>query len=55
VSENRTLAEVGKKVPHGVICLLSALRFHDLTTQSPHQSGLPLQDQREDPRLSIYR
>ena len=24
-------------VPKGVICLLSALRFHDLTTQAPHE------------------
>jgi predicted transcriptional regulator of viral defense system len=40
--ENRTLAEVAKKVPNGVICLLSALRFHELTTQSPHEVWLAL-------------
>jgi hypothetical protein len=27
----------GFKVPKGVICLLSALRFHKFTTQSPHE------------------
>lgn len=43
VSENRTLAEVGKKVPQGVICLLSALRFHELTTQAPHEVWLALE------------
>ncbi len=43
VSENRSLAEVGKKVPHGVICLLSALRFHNLTTQAPHQVWVALE------------
>lgn len=43
MSENRTLAEVGKKVPQGVICLLSALRFHELTTQSPHEVWLALE------------
>lgn len=43
MSENRTHAEVGKKVPHGVICLLSALRFHELTTQSPHQVWVALE------------
>jgi len=43
VSENRTLAEVGKKVPQGVICLLSALRFHNLTTQAPHQVWVALE------------
>jgi len=25
-----------KKVPHGVICLISALAFHEITTQIPH-------------------
>ena len=34
---NRTLAEACKRIPTGVICLLSALRFHDLTTQLPSQ------------------
>ncbi|MBF0391523.1 MAG: type IV toxin-antitoxin system AbiEi family antitoxin domain-containing protein [Alphaproteobacteria bacterium] len=31
-----TLAEAARIVPHGVVCLLSALQFHQLTTQSPH-------------------
>jgi len=35
--EHAALAEVAKRVPHGVICLLSALRFHDLTTQAPFE------------------
>ena len=30
------LAEVVKRVPNGVICLVSALAFHELTTQIPH-------------------
>lgn len=34
---NRTLAVTAKRMPNGVICLLSALRFHDLTTQLPSQ------------------
>ncbi len=37
VGEMHSLAEAAKRVPRGVICLLSALRFHDLTTQNPHQ------------------
>jgi predicted transcriptional regulator of viral defense system len=36
-TENRTLVEACKRVPHGVICLLSALRFHGLTTQMPFE------------------
>ena len=42
VSEHHTLAEACKRVPHGVVCLLSALRFHGLTTQSPHEVWLAI-------------
>ncbi len=41
-TENHTLAEVCKRVPHGVICLLSALRFHRLTTQMPSEVWLAI-------------
>ena len=34
-TENATLVEAASQLPKGVICLLSALRFHDFTTQSP--------------------
>lgn len=33
--EHQSFAEAARRVPHGVVCLLSALRFHELTTQSP--------------------
>lgn len=36
-TEHHSLAEAAKRVPRGVICLLSALRAHNLTTQSPHE------------------
>jgi len=36
-SERADLAEVARLVPGGVVCLLSALRFHGLTTQNPFQ------------------
>ena len=42
VSEHHTLAEACKRVPHGMVCLLSALRFHGLTTQSPHEVWLAI-------------
>ena len=35
-SQYRTLAEAAVRVPHGVVCLLSALAFHRLGTQVPH-------------------
>ena len=34
---NQSLIEVCKQIPKGVICLLSALRFHGLTTQAPFE------------------
>lgn len=34
-TELRTLAEVSKRVPEGVVCLVSALQYHELTTQMP--------------------
>lgn len=35
LGEQQMLAETARRVPHAVICLLTALRFHDLTTQNP--------------------
>ena len=35
VTERHSYAEVAKRVPEAVLCLLSALTFHELTTQSP--------------------
>jgi len=34
-SAQRSLAEVARAVPKGTVCLLSALKFHRLTTQAP--------------------
>ena len=33
--ENQSLADTAKRVPKGVVCLLSALRFHGLKTENP--------------------
>lgn len=41
-SEHWGLAEASALVPHGVVCLLSALRFHDLTTQAPFEVWLAI-------------
>lgn len=35
LSASHSLAEAARAVPHGIICLLSALQFHELTTQTP--------------------
>lgn len=49
-SENRTIAEVCKRVPTGVVCLLSALQFHRLTTQSPHEIWLAINHKSRRPK-----
>ncbi len=36
-SAQHTLAVAARAVPNGIICLLSALRVHDLGTQTPHE------------------
>ena len=48
--EYQTLAEVSRRMPHAVICLLSALRFHDLTTQSPFEVWIMVEDHAYVPR-----
>jgi predicted transcriptional regulator of viral defense system len=35
-TEHHTLAEASRRVPGGIICLLSALSFHQMTSQLPH-------------------
>jgi predicted transcriptional regulator of viral defense system len=41
-TENHSLAEAAKRVSHGIVCLLSALRFHEMTTQLPHEVWLAI-------------
>lgn len=45
------LVLVATKVPRGVLCLISALAFHDLTTQIPHEVYLAVERGTEFPRL----
>lgn len=35
ITERHSYADVAKRVPEAVLCLLSALVFHEITTQSP--------------------
>jgi len=48
---NHTLAEASKRVPHGVVCLLSALQFHKLTTQAPFEVWLAIDDKSRLPKV----
>lgn len=51
VSEHNTLAEVAIKHPQAIVCLLSALRFHDLTTQSPMEVWLAIPNKARAPKM----
>jgi len=51
VSEHNTLAEVARKHPQAIVCLLSALRFHDLTTQSPFEVWLAIPNKARAPKM----
>ena len=51
VTEHHHLAQVARRVPHGVFCLLSALRFYNIGTQSPHQVWIALDGKARRPKL----
>lgn len=46
------LVHVAKLVPHGVICLISALSFHGLTTQIPHEIWLAVERKARKPKVT---
>lgn len=50
-SENLGLALVAAAVPQSVICLLSALRFHGIGTQAPHDVWIAVKQGAARPRL----
>ncbi len=49
-TEHRTMVEACKRVPNGIVCLLSALQFHDLTTQLPFEIWLAIDRKAWRPR-----
>lgn len=51
VSALGSFAEVARKVPKGVVCLLSALRFYNLTTQAPFEVWLAIENKAAKPKL----
>lgn len=53
VTENHSLAEAAKRVSHGVVCLLSALRFHGLTTQAPSEVWLAIGWKARAPKTDV--
>jgi len=51
MSEHCSLAEVALRVPRGVVCLLSALRFHEIGTQAPFDVWLAIPNRVTPPRI----
>jgi predicted transcriptional regulator of viral defense system len=49
---NPDLVQVALLVPKAVICLISALSFHGLTTQIPHRVSISLPRRSQRPRLA---
>ncbi|MGH8133235.1 MAG: type IV toxin-antitoxin system AbiEi family antitoxin domain-containing protein [Steroidobacteraceae bacterium] len=55
LTAEHALAQVGKRVPAAVLCLLTALRLHGLTTQNPTQVWIALPEKARRPRLDYPR
>ena len=49
--EQPDLVTVTKRVPGAVVCLISALALHELTTQIPHAVDIALKQGRRRPRI----
>ncbi len=50
---NPDLATVAARIPQGIICLISALAFHEITTQIPHQVDIAVPRGTKQPRLEF--
>ena len=51
-TEHQTLIEVCQRVPKAVLCLLSALQFHEIGTQLPHDVWIALPEGSQTPALN---
>lgn len=51
LTESHSLAEACKRVPHGVVCLLSALRFHNIGAQNPFEVWLAVDRKAHRPQV----
>jgi predicted transcriptional regulator of viral defense system len=49
-TEHHSLVEASQRVSHGVVCLLSALRFHRITTQAPFEVWLAIHGKARPPK-----
>jgi predicted transcriptional regulator of viral defense system len=52
VSEHLSLLEVSRRAPNAVVCLLSALRFHEIGTQMPSEVWIAIHFKARAPRIT---
>lgn len=52
-SENSDLTAIAARVPDGVICLISALSFHEITSEIPHEVFLAVPRRKESPHIDF--
>jgi predicted transcriptional regulator of viral defense system len=55
LTADHALAQAAKRIPNGVFCLLTALRFHGLTTQSPAEVWIALSEKARKPQIDYPR
>jgi predicted transcriptional regulator of viral defense system len=55
LTSEHPIAQVAKRVPAGTFCLLTALRLHNLTTQSPAEVWIAIPEKARKPRLEYPR
>ncbi len=53
--ERQSLLETARRVPKGVLCLLSALRFHELMTQNPFEIWLAIEGTSRKPQIETLQ
>lgn len=55
IEAGHSLAEMAKQIPRGIVCLTSALVYHELTDQLPHQIFIAIGAKDWRPRLAGVR
>ena len=53
VSDSEVYVELAKQVPQGVLCLSSALRYHELTTENPSEIWLAIERGAWTPKIEF--
>src|SRR5262249_35103918 len=51
VTELHVLAEVSKRIPHAIVCLLSALQLYGFTDEVPHAVWIMIDTRARQPKL----